>query len=158
MNDVLSKSREKISDKAPQALQIEIPPKKIREVIGKGGETIRSITEEAGVQIDVEDSGKVSIYGDTIEGREAALARIQLITAEPEVGKIYTGTIANIMDFGAFVTIMPGKDGLVHISEISEERVEDISSFFVEGEEVKVKVLEVDKQGKIRLTMKGLEE
>ena len=88
----------------------------------------------------------------------AALARIQLIPAEPEVGKIYTGTIANIMDFGAFVTIMPGKDGLVHISEISEERVEDISSFFVEGEEVKVKVLEVDKQGKIRLTMKGLED
>ena len=106
----------------------------------------------------MEDSGKVSIYGDTIESREAALARIQLITAEPEVGKVYTGTIANIMDFGAFVTIMPGKDGLVHISEISEERVEDISSFFVEGEEVKVKVLEVDKQGKIRLTMKGLED
>ena len=158
MNEVLSKSREKISDRAPQALQLEINPKKIREVIGKGGETIRSITEETGVQIDVEDSGKVSIYGDTIESREAALARIQLITAEPEVGKIYTGTIANIMDFGAFVTIMPGKDGLVHISEISEERVEDISSFFVEGEEVKVKVLEVDKQGKIRLTMKGLED
>ena len=158
MNEVLSKSREKISDRAPQALQLEINPKKIREVIGKGGETIRSITEETGVQIDVEDSGKVSIYGDTVESREAALARIQLITAEPEVGKIYTGTIANIMDFGAFVTIMPGKDGLVHISEISEERVEDISSFFVEGEEVKVKVLEVDKQGKIRLTMKGLED
>ena len=98
-----------------------------------------------------------SVYGDTPESREKAVERINQLTAEPEVNKIYTGTVANIVDFGAFVTIMPGKDGLVHVSEISEERVENVSDYFVEGEEVKVKVLEVDRQGKIRLTMKGIE-
>ena len=158
MNEVLSSSREELSDKAPQAVVININTKKIRDVIGKGGETIRALTAETGSIIEVEDDGKVTIYGDTPEAREAALNRIKEITAEPEVNKIYTGTVANIMDFGAFVTIMPGRDGLVHISEISEERVEKVSDFFVEGEEVKVKVLEVDRQGKIRLTMKGIEE
>ena len=158
MNEVLPKARAELSQKAPQALMIKINPKKIREVIGKGGETIRSITEETKAQIDVDDSGKISIYGETLESRDLALERINAITAEPEVNKVYTGTVVNIMDFGAFVNIMPGKDGLVHISEISEERVEKVSDFFVEGEEVKVKVLEVDKQGKIRLTAKGLEE
>ena len=116
------------------------------------------MVEETGAQIDVDDSGKVTIYGDSLESREMALEKINAITAEPEVNKIYTGTVANIVDFGAFVTIMPGKDGLVHISEISEERVENVSDFFVEGEEVRVKVLEIDRQGKIRLTMKGLED
>tara|TARA_B100001029_G_scaffold9942_1_gene6861 strand:- start:119 stop:2203 length:2085 start_codon:yes stop_codon:yes gene_type:complete len=158
MNEVLSASREELSDKAPQAVVIQINTKKIRDVIGKGGETIRGLTEETGAIIEVEDSGKVTIYGDTPESRESALRRIEEITAEPEVNKIYTGTVANIMDFGAFVTIMPGRDGLVHVSEISEERVENVSDYFVEGEEVKVKVLEVDRQGKIRLTMKGLED
>jgi len=158
MNEVLSASREELSDKAPQAVVIQINTKKIRDVIGKGGETIRGLTEETGAIIEVEDSGKVTIYGDTPESRESALSRIEEITAEPEVNKIYTGTVANIMDFGAFVTIMPGRDGLVHVSEISEERVENVSDYFVEGEEVKVKVLEVDRQGKIRLTMKGLED
>jgi len=158
MNEVLSASREELSDKAPQAVVIQINTKKIRDVIGKGGETIRGLTEETGAIIEVEDSGKVTIYGDTPESRESALKRIEEITAEPEVNKIYTGTVANIMDFGAFVTIMPGRDGLVHVSEISEERVENVSDYFVQGEEVKVKVLEVDRQGKIRLTMKGLED
>ena len=158
MNEVLSSSREELSDKAPQAVVININTKKIRDVIGKGGETIRALTAETGSIIEVEDDGKVTIYGDTPEAREAALNRIKEITAEPEINKIYTGTVANIMDFGAFVTIMPGRDGLVHISEISEERVEKVSDFFVEGEEVKVKVREVDRQGKIRLTMKGIEE
>ena len=158
MNKVLPASREELSDKAPQAVVIQINTKKIRDVIGKGGETIRGLTEETGAIIEVEDSGKVTIYGDTPESRESALKRIEEITAEPEVNKIYTGTVANIMDFGAFVTIMPGRDGLVHVSEISEERVENVSDYFVEGEEVKVKVLEVDRQGKIRLTMKGLED
>ena len=158
MNEVLSASREELSDKAPQAVVIQINTKKIRDVIGKGGETIRGLTEETGAIIEVEDSGKLTIYGDTPESRESALSRIEEITAEPEVNKIYTGTVANIMDFGAFVTIMPGRDGLVHVSEISEERVENVSDYFVEGEEVKVKVLEVDRQGKIRLTMKGLED
>jgi len=158
MNEVLSASREELSDKAPQAVVIQINTKKIRDVIGKGGETIRGLTEETGAIIEVEDSGKVTIYGDTPESRESALKRIEEITAEPEVNKIYTGTVANIMDFGAFVTIMPGRDGLVHVSEISEERVENVSDYFVQGEEVKVKVLEVDRQGKVRLTMKGLED
>ena len=158
MNEVLPASRKELSDKAPQAVVIQINTKKIRDVIGKGGETIRGLTEETGAIIEVEDSGKVTIYGDTPESRESALQRIEEITAEPEVNKVYTGTVANIMDFGAFVTIMPGRDGLVHVSEISEERVENVSDYFVEGEEVKVKVLEVDRQGKIRLTMKGLED
>ena len=158
MNEVLSESREELSDKAPQAVVIHINTKKIRDVIGKGGETIRGLTEETGAIIEVEDSGKVTIYGDTPESRESALQKIEEITAEPEVNKIYTGTVANIMDFGAFVTIMPGRDGLVHVSEISEERVENVSDYFVQGEEVKVKVLEVDRQGKIRLTMKGLDD
>jgi polyribonucleotide nucleotidyltransferase len=158
MNEVISSSREQLSEKAPQAVVLQINTKKIRDVIGKGGETIRGLTEETGAIIEVEDSGKVTIYGDTPESRESAQKRIEEITAEPEVNKIYTGTVANIKDFGAFVTIMPGRDGLVHVSEISEERVENVSDYFVEGEEVKVKVLEVDRQGKIRLTMKGLDD
>ena len=158
MNEVISSSREQLSEKAPQAVVMQINTKKIRDVIGKGGETIRGLTEETGAIIEVEDSGKVTIYGDTPESRDLAQKRIDEITAEPEVNKIYTGTVANIKDFGAFVTIMPGRDGLVHVSEISEERVENVSDYFVEGEEVKVKVLEVDRQGKIRLTMKGIED
>ena len=157
MNDELSESREQLSSKAPQAVIVQIDTKKIRDIIGKGGETIRRLVEETGAQIDVDDSGKVTIYGDTPESREMAVEKINAITAEPEVNKIYTGKVANIVEFGAFVTIMPGRDGLVHISEIAEERVENVSDYFVEGEEVKVKVLEVDRQGKIRLTMKGLE-
>ena len=158
MNDELSESREQLSSKAPQAVIVQIDTKKIRDVIGKGGETIRRLVEETGAQIDVEDSGKVTIYGDTPESRAMAVEQINAITAEPEINKIYTGKVANIVEFGAFVTIMPGRDGLVHISEIAEERVEKVSDYFVEGEEVKVKVLEVDRQGKIRLTMKGLED
>jgi polyribonucleotide nucleotidyltransferase len=158
MNEVISSSREELSDKAPQAVVIQINTKKIRDVIGKGGETIRALTSETGAIIEVEDDGKVTIYGDTPESRASALSRIEEITAVPEVNKIYTGKVANIMDFGAFVTIMPGTDGLVHISEISEERVEKVTDHLTEGDEIKVKVLEVDRQGKIRLTMKGVEE
>jgi len=158
MNEELSKPREELSSKAPQAVIIQINTKKIRDVIGKGGETIRGLVEETGAQIDVDDSGKVTVYGDTPESRAMAVERINALTEEPEINKIYTGKVANIVDFGAFVTIMPGRDGLVHVSEISEERVENVSDYFVEGEEVKVKVLEVDRQGKIRLTMKGLED
>jgi polyribonucleotide nucleotidyltransferase len=157
MNDVISESREQLSSKAPQAVIVQIDTKKIRDVIGKGGETIRRLVEETGAQIDVEDSGKVTIYGDTPESRAMAVEQINALTEEPEINKIYTGKVANIVEFGAFVTIMPGRDGLVHISEIAEERVEKVSDYFVEGEEVKVKVLEVDRQGKIRLTMKGLD-
>ena len=158
MNEELSEPREELSSKAPQAVIIQINTKKIRDVIGKGGETIRGLVEETGAQIDVDDSGKVTVYGDTPESRSMAVERINALTEEPEINKIYTGKVANIVDFGAFVTIMPGRDGLVHVSEISEERVENVSDYFVEGEEVKVKVLEVDRQGKIRLTMKGLDD
>ena len=158
MNEEISEPRDELSSKAPQAVIIQINTKKIRDVIGKGGETIRGLVEETGAQIDVDDSGKVTVYGDTPESRSMAVERINALTEEPEVNKIYTGKVANIVDFGAFVTIMPGRDGLVHVSEISEERVENVSDYFVEGEEVKVKVLEVDRQGKIRLTMKGLDD
>ena len=158
MNSVLSQPREELSSKAPQAVVIQIDTKKIRDVIGKGGETIRSLVEQTGTQIEVDDSGKVTVYGDSPESREMAIDKIKNLTAEPEVNEVYTGTVANIVDFGVFVTIMPGKDGLVHVSEISDEHVKDVSEYFVEGEEVKVKVLEVDRRGKIRLTMKGLED
>ena len=158
MNEEISEPRDELSSKAPQAVIIQINTKKIRDVIGKGGETIRGLVEETGAQIDVDDSGKVTVYGDTPESRSMAVERINALTEEPEINKIYTGKVANIVDFGAFVTIMPGRDGLVHVSEISEERVENVSDYFVEGEEVKVKVLEVDRQGKIRLTMKGLDD
>ena len=130
LNHILSSMNgEQLSEKAPQAVVIQINTKKIRDVIGKGGETIRGLTEETGAIIEVEDNGKVTIYGDTPQSRESAQKRIEEITAEPEVNKIYTGTVANIKDFGAFVTIMPGRDGLVHVSEISEERVENVSDY-----------------------------
>ena len=158
MDAVISKPREELSSKAPQAVILQINKDKIRDIIGKGGETIRSLVEETGAQIDVDDTGKVSVYADNLESREMAVEKINAITEEPEVNKIYTGVVASVVDFGAFVTILPGRDGLVHISEVSEERIENISDYFTEGEEVKVKVLEVDRQGKIRLTMKGIEE
>ena len=158
MDAVISKPREELSSKAPQAVILQINKDKIRDIIGKGGETIRSLVEETGAQIDVDDTGKVSVYADNLESREMAVEKINAITEEPEVNKIYTGVVASVVDFGAFVTILPGRDGLVHISEVSEERIENISDYFTEGEEVKVKVLEVDRQGKIRLTMKGVEE
>ena len=158
MDKEISESRTEISEKAPKAEIIEINKKKIRDVIGKGGETIRGLVELSGAQIDVDDSGTITIYGDTLESRELAIEKIKEITAEPEINKIYTGTVASIVDFGAFVTIMPGRDGLVHVSEIAEERVEKVSDYFVEGEEVQVKVLDVDRQGKIKLTMKGLDD
>ena len=158
MDAVISMPREELSSKAPQAVIIQINKDKIRDIIGKGGETIRSLVEETGAQIDVDDTGKVSVYADNLESREMAVEKINAITEEPEVNKIYTGVVASVVDFGAFVTILPGRDGLVHISEVSEERIENISDYFTEGEEVKVKVLEVDRQGKIRLTMKGVEE
>tara|TARA_Y100001970_G_scaffold290274_1_gene423421 strand:- start:70610 stop:72691 length:2082 start_codon:yes stop_codon:yes gene_type:complete len=157
MDLVIPKSRDKISDKAPQAVVLTIDKRKIRDVIGKGGETIRSLTEKSGSIIEVEDDGKVTIYGDSQESRDIATKLIKEITAEPEINKIYNGPVANITDFGAFVTILPGRDGLVHVSEISEERVEKVSDYFTLGEEVRVKVLDVDRQGKIKLTMKNLD-
>jgi polyribonucleotide nucleotidyltransferase len=158
MNAVLSTHRETMSDWAPTIITIKIDPEKIRDVIGKGGATIRSITEETGASIDIENDGTVRIASvQATQGREA-LKRIELITAEVEVGAVYEGRVARLMDFGAFVTILPGKDGLVHISQISDERVEQVSDKLSEGDIVKVKVLEVDRQGRVRLSMKEVEQ
>jgi polyribonucleotide nucleotidyltransferase len=157
MDKVLSAARAKMSEWAPSIITIKIDPEKIREVIGKGGAVIRAITEETGTTIDIENDGTVKIASvDGVSGREAQ-RRIELITAEVEVGQIYEGRVARLMDFGAFVTILPGKDGLVHISQISEERVERVSDKLKEGDVIRVKVLEVDRQGRIRLSMRNVD-
>ena len=158
MSRAITKSREGVSDHAPQMVMIRIDTDKIRDVIGKGGATIRSITDETGASIDISDDGTVRIYGENATSRDAALARVQAITAEAKVGEIYTGTVARIVDFGAFVTILPGKDGLVHISQIANRRIENVSDVLKEGQEVRVKVLDVDPRGRIKLSMKELDE
>jgi polyribonucleotide nucleotidyltransferase len=156
MAKVIEKPREDLSEFAPRYITMKIHPDKIRDVIGKGGSTIRSITEETGASIDIEDDGSIKIASVDKAAGEEARKRIDEITADIEVGKIYEGKVAKIMDFGAFVTVLPGKDGLVHISQISEERVENVSDKLSEGEVVKVKVLEIDKQGRVRLSMKAV--
>ncbi len=158
MNKAISAPREEMSEHAPRIISFRIHPDKIRDVIGKGGATIRSITEETGATIDLDDSGLVKIFSVDKAAGELARKRVELITADVEVGKVYEGKVAKIMDFGAFVNILPGKDGLVHISQISDERVEKVSDKLAEGDVVKVKVLEVDKQGRIRLSMKAVGE
>jgi polyribonucleotide nucleotidyltransferase len=156
MNKVIDKPREVMSDYAPRYITFKINPDKIRDVIGKGGATIRAITEETGASIDLSDDGTVKIASvDNAAGQEAR-TRIEQLTADVEVGKIYEGRVNKLMDFGAFVNVLPGKDGLVHISQISEERVEKVSDKLSEGDIVKVKVLEIDKQGRIRLSMKAV--
>ena len=154
----LTAPREELSDYAPRLLTIKIHPDKIREVIGKGGSTIQAITKETGTQIDIQDDGTIVIASVNAIAAQAAKARIEQITSDVEPGRIYEGKVAKIMDFGAFVTILPGKDGLVHVSQISSDRVEKIGDVLKEGDVVKVKVLEVDKQGRIRLSMKAVEE
>jgi polyribonucleotide nucleotidyltransferase len=157
MNKVLSKPRENMSEWAPTIITMKIDPEKIREVIGKGGAVIRQITEETGTSIDIENDGTVKIASvQGAAGREAQ-RRIELITADIEVGRIYEGKVARLMDFGAFVTILPGRDGLVHISQISEERVERVGDKLKEGDVVRVKVLEVDRQGRVRLSMRNVD-
>ncbi|MEO7431219.1 MAG: polyribonucleotide nucleotidyltransferase [Dokdonella sp.] len=158
MAKCLTTSRTEMSEFAPRLITMKIHPDKIREVIGKGGTTIRSITEETGATIDINDDGTVIIASVNREAGDAAKKRIEQITSDVEPGRIYEGKVAKLMDFGAFVTIMPGKDGLVHVSQISSERVEKVSDKLKEGDIVKVKVLEVDKQGRIRLSMKAVEE
>jgi len=153
MNKVISAPGE-ISEYAPSMANLKIHPDKIRDVIGKGGATIRSITEETGASIDIDDDGNVRIYGEDGDSRDAAVAMIEEITAEAEVGKLYKGIVSKIVDFGAFVTILPGKDGLVHISQIAQERVENVGDHLREKQEVVVKVLKIDDRGKISLTMK----
>ncbi|HCD27189.1 MAG TPA: polyribonucleotide nucleotidyltransferase [Gammaproteobacteria bacterium] len=154
MNKVISESRAELSDNAPAMVTMNVHPDKIRDIIGKGGATIRQITEESGATVDIDDDGTVKVFGQNAAARDAAIEMIQSITAEAEVGAIYTGKVARIVDFGAFVTILPGKDGLVHISQIAEERVENVADYLSEGQEVQVKVLDVDQRGRIKLSMR----
>ena len=158
MAHALTTPRSELSEFAPRLLTMKIHPDKIREVIGKGGSTIQAITKETGTQIDIQDDGTIVIASVNAAAAQAAKDRIEQITSDVEPGRIYEGKVAKIMDFGAFVTILPGKDGLVHVSQISNERVEKVSDKLKEGDLVKVKVLEVDKQGRIRLSMKAVEE
>ena len=154
MNQVIAEARTEVNANAPSMIALKVDSDKIRDIIGKGGATIRSITEETGATVDIDDDGTVRIFGQDQASRDAAVARVEEITAEAEVGAIYTGVVARIVDFGAFVTILPGKDGLVHISQIAQERVENVTDYIKEGEEVQVKVLDVDQRGRIKLSMK----
>jgi polyribonucleotide nucleotidyltransferase len=158
MAEVLPEPRKEMSDYAPRIMSFTIDPSKIRDVIGKGGATIRAITEETGATIDITDDGVVKIASVDREAGEEARRRIEAITAEVEVGKIYEGKVVRLMDFGAFVTVLPGKDGLVHISQISDEHVEKVSDKLAEGDIVRVKVLEIDRQGRVRLSMKAVDK
>ncbi|MCO5763268.1 MAG: S1 RNA-binding domain-containing protein, partial [Chromatiaceae bacterium] len=158
MNKVIGAHRAEMSEHAPRIIEFKIHPEKIRDVIGKGGTVIRAITEETGATIDINDNGLVKIFSVVKSAGEEAKRRIALITADVEVGAIYEGRVARLMDFGAFVTILPGRDGLVHISQISDERVQNVSDKLAEGDIVRVKVLEVDKQGRIRLSMKAIDQ
>jgi len=158
MNKALSATRGEMSDFAPRIITFKIDPAKIREVIGKGGATIRGITEQTGASVDLTDDGIVKIASVDKAAGEEAKRIIEEITAEVVVGKVYEGKVVRLMDFGAFVTILPGKDGLVHISQISDERVEKVSDKLSEGDTVKVKVLEIDRQGRVRLSMKEVEK
>lgn len=157
MNRALPSHRKEMSDWAPTIITIKIDPEKIRDVIGKGGSVIRGITEETGATIDIDNDGTVKIASVNATAGRDAKSRIELITADVEVGAVYEGRVARLMDFGAFVTILPGRDGLVHISQISDERVERVGDKLREGDIVRVKVLEVDRQGRVRLSMRGLD-
>ena len=158
MNQVIASPRENVSENAPAMAMIKIDPDKIRDVIGKGGAVIRGITEETGASVDIDDDGNVRIYGEDAESRDAAVEMVNSITAEAEVGKLYLGKVARIVDFGAFVTILPGKDGLVHISQIAKERVENVSEHLKEGEDVIVKCTDLDARGRIKLSIKEITE
>jgi polyribonucleotide nucleotidyltransferase len=157
MAKVLREPRAKMSEWAPSIITLKIDPEKIRDVIGKGGAVIRQITEETGTTIDIENDGTVKIASVLGTAGREAQRRIELITADVEVGRIYEGRVAKLMDFGAFVTILPGRDGLVHISQISNERVERVSDKLKEGDQIRVKVLEVDRQGRVRLSMRDVD-
>jgi len=156
MAKVLQQPRAKMSEWAPSIITLKIDPEKIRDVIGKGGAVIRQITEETGTTVDIENDGTVKIASVVGEAGREAQRRIELITADVEVGRIYEGKVAKLMDFGAFVTILPGRDGLVHISQISDERVERVADKLKEGDVIRVKVLEVDRQGRVRLSMRDI--
>lgn len=156
MNTVLDAPREITSENAPSMVTLKVDSDKIRDIIGKGGATIRSITEASGATVDIDDDGTVRVFGQDMAARDKAVAMIEEITAEAEVGAIYTGKVERIVDFGAFINILPGKDGLLHISQIANERVENVSDHLSEGDEVRVKVLDVDQRGRIKLSIKEL--
>ncbi|MEH6584976.1 MAG: polyribonucleotide nucleotidyltransferase [Halioglobus sp.] len=158
MNEVLAEGRTVTSENAPSMMTLKVDSDKIRDIIGKGGATIRSITEQSGATVDIDDDGTVRIFGQDQMARDKAVAMVEEITAEADVGAVYTGTVARIVDFGAFVNILPGKDGLVHISQIANERVENVTDYLSEGQEVRVKVLDVDQRGRIKLSIKELLE
>ena len=158
MNEVLPASRKEINAHAPNYAVIEINADKIRDVIGKGGATIRQLTEDTGAVIDIDDNGTIRIFGENKAATKEAIRQIEALTAEVEVGKVYEGTVARIVDFGAFVTVLPNTDGLVHISQIADERVENVSDYIQEGQTIKVLVQDVDNRGRIKLTMKGIEQ
>jgi polyribonucleotide nucleotidyltransferase len=158
MNAVLDSAREITSENAPSMVTLKVDSDKIRDIIGKGGATIRQITEDSGATVDIDDDGTVKVFGQNQSARDAAVDMIMAITAEAEVGAVYTGKVARIVDFGAFITILPGKDGLLHISQIANERVENVSDYLTEGEEVTVKCLDVDQRGRIKLSIKELLE
>ena len=156
MNKVIDRARDEVADTAPRTYSFRIDPDKIREVIGKGGATIRNICETSGATVDLDDDGLVRVYAETKEKAQKAISMIEAITAEAEIGGVYKGKVGRIVDFGAFVNILPGKDGLVHISQIAEERVENVEDYMKVGDVVKVKVLDVDARGRIKLTMKDI--
>ncbi|UCD69865.1 MAG: polyribonucleotide nucleotidyltransferase, partial [Betaproteobacteria bacterium] len=157
MKSALGASRGELSAYAPRMIQIKIKPERIRDVIGKGGAVIRSITEETGTTIDIQDDGSVTIACISSAGGEAAKKRIEELTAEVEVGHIYDGVVLKLLDFGAIVSVLPGKDGLLHISQIAEERVKAVSDYLKEGQQIRVKVLEADEKGRLRLSMKAVQ-
>ncbi|WP_068638144.1 polyribonucleotide nucleotidyltransferase [Thauera butanivorans] len=156
MKESLGASRGEVSEYAPRMINMKINPEKIRDVIGKGGAVIRGLQEETGTVIEIEDDGQITISSVSAEGAQAAKAKIEAITAEVEVGKVYEGPVVRLLDFGAIVNIMPGRDGLLHVSQIANERVNNVSDYVKEGQVVRVKVLETDERGKIRLSMKAL--
>jgi len=155
MKQAIETPRSELSAYAPRMITIKIKPDKIRDVIGKGGAVIRAITEETGTTIDIQDDGTVTIACVSSEGGEAAKKRIEELTADVEVGKVYEGTVLKLLDFGAIVSVLPGRDGLLHISQIANERVNAVSDHLKEGQQVRVKVLEADEKGRLRLSMKA---
>jgi polyribonucleotide nucleotidyltransferase len=155
MKQAVDSPRTELSAYAPRMITMKINPQKIRDVIGKGGAVIRALTEETGTTIDIQDDGTVTIACVSSEGGEAAKRRIEELTADVEVGKVYDGTVLKLLDFGAIVSVLPGRDGLLHISQIANERVNAVSDYLKEGQQVRVKVLEADEKGRLRLSMKA---
>jgi len=158
MQEAMGEAKTEVSNFAPKLYTMKINPEKIRDVIGKGGAVIRALTEETGCQINIEEDGTITIAATEAAKADEAKRRIEQITAEVEIGKVYEGPVTKILDFGALINLLPGKDGLLHISQIAHERVEKVTDYLTEGQIVKVKVLETDEKGRVKLSMKALAE